>query len=152
MTIRNLFDRQGVEETIQRINQLNEESQPLWGKMSVDQMLAHLNVSYDMDHTNKYQKPTGVRKFLVKLFAKKVVVGEDPYPKNGRTAPQFIISDSRDFAFEKKRLIENIHKTFAIGAEAYNGRASHSFGPLSTIEWNNLYSKHIDHHLTQFGV
>lgn len=152
MTIRNLFTETGVEETIQRINQLNQDSQALWGKMSVDQMLAHVNVSYDMDHTDQYKKPTGVRKFLVKLFAKTVVVGEAPYPKNGRTAPQFIISDNRDFILEKKRLIENIHKTFAIGADAYNGRASHSFGPLSTKEWNNLYSKHLDHHLTQFGV
>lgn len=152
MTIRNLFDPKGVEETIERINQLTKESQALWGKMSVDQMLAHVNVSYDMDHTDKYKKPTGLRKFLVQLFAKKVVVGDAPYPKNGRTAPQFIISESKDFELEKNRLIENMKKTLAIGAEAYNGRASHSFGPLSTKEWNNLYSKHIDHHLSQFGV
>ena len=152
MKIRNLFDQEGVEQTIQRINQLTEETQAQWGKMHVSQMLAHLNVSYDMDHTNKYEKPKGFRKFMIKLFAKKVVVGNAPYPKNGRTAPQFIIEGNRNFTLEKERLIENLRKTMAIGADAYNGRDSHSFGPLNTTEWNNLYSKHIDHHLGQFGV
>jgi len=28
---------------------------------------------------------------------------------------------------------------------------SHSFGPLSKTEWNNMFYKHLNHHLTQFG-
>ncbi|MCJ8164098.1 hypothetical protein MKJ04_04535 [Pontibacter sp. E15-1] len=29
---------------------------------------------------------------------------------------------------------------------------SHSFGRLSSQEWNNMFYKHLDHHLSQFGV
>ena len=33
-----------------------------------------------------------------------------------------------------------------------DGRESLSFGPLTAVEWNGLFSKHLDHHLQQFGV
>lgn len=120
--------------------------------MSVDQMLAHLTVPYDMTLTEKYPKPNFISRFFIKLFAKKVVTTDMPYPKNGQTAPQFIINDKRDFEKEKAILIENINKVLNMGAEAFDGKESHSFGPLSTSEWNILFSKHLDHHLKQFGV
>lgn len=43
----NTLSSEGAEQMIARINQLTENAQPLWGKMSVDQMLAHCNVAYD---------------------------------------------------------------------------------------------------------
>ncbi len=42
---------------------------------------------------------------------KKSVVGEKPYPKNGRTAPQFLITNEREFEKEKKQLISYFIKT-----------------------------------------
>jgi hypothetical protein len=39
-----------------------------------------------------------------------------------------------------------------LGEGYFNGLTSNSFGKLSTIEWNNLFYKHLDHHLRQFGV
>lgn len=150
--MKNVFDSNDVNEFIGRINKLTPETQPQWGKMSADQVLAHLNVAYDMTYTDKYPKPKGLKKFLIKAFAKKMVVGDKPYPKNGRTAPEFLISDKRNFEQEKKKLVDNINKTKDLGAEQFNGRESHAFGPLSTKEWNTLFSKHLDHHLTQFGV
>ena len=38
------------------------------------------------------------------------------------------------------------------GEQNFEGRKSHSFGPLTTAEWNVMFYKHLDHHLTQFGV
>ena len=34
----------------------------------------------------------------------------------------------------------------------FDNRESHSFGKLSKTEWSNMFYKHLDHHLTQFGV
>ncbi len=150
--MKNLFNAEDVQFTINRINKLTPETQPLWGKMHVDQMLAHNCVAYDMTLTDKYKKPSGFEKFMIKLFAKKAVVGPKPYPKNGRTAPDFIIADRRDFEIEKARLIDNIKKVQNMGEAAFDQRDSHSFGKLSITEWNTLFSKHLDHHLTQFGV
>ena len=57
---------------------LTPDSQPLWGKMSVSQMLAHCNVAYEMVYTDHYPKPKGLQKFILKRFAKNRVVGPKP--------------------------------------------------------------------------
>lgn len=141
-----------MDQTIERINNLTPETQAIWGKMNVAQMLAHLNVAYDMTFTNEYPKPGAFQKFMLKLFVKNAVVGPKPYPKNGRTAPQFVISDAKDFEAEKQKLIDYLHKFQEMGENEFNGKPSHSFGPLTSNEWNVMFSKHLDHHLTQFGV
>jgi len=85
-------------------------------------------------------------------LVKNAVVSEKPYPQNSRTAPQFLISDEREFNVEKQRLIDHIRKTQELGASHFEGKESNSFGALTAIEWNNSFYKHLEHHLTQFGV
>ncbi|MFK8009926.1 MAG: DUF1569 domain-containing protein [Saprospiraceae bacterium] len=150
--MQNLFTSNGVQTTINRINNLTPQTQAQWGKMNVAQMLAHCCVAYDMTLTDKYPKRGAIAKFFIKLLAKNQVVGPKPYPKNGRTAPEFVIAEERDFEKEKKRLIENIQKVYDLGATHFDGKESHSFGPLTEQEWNTLFSKHLEHHLTQFNV
>lgn len=150
--IKSVFNQNDVTEVIERINKLNSESQRQWGKMSIDQMLAHLNVTYEMVYTDKHPKPNPFMRLIIKLVAKNAVVGEKPYKKDAQTAPQFIIADKRDFELEKKRLIDFIVKTQELGAEHFDGKESLSFGVLNITEWNSLFYKHLDHHLNQFGV
>ncbi|CAL2093982.1 DUF1569 domain-containing protein [Tenacibaculum sp. 190524A05c] len=150
--MKNIFTKEVTDEVVGRINTLTAETQPKWGKMNVAQMLAHCSVSYEGVYTDKHPKPNGFTKFILKLLVKKQVVSEKPYPKNGRTAPQFLITDERDFETEKERLIEYILKTQELGVTYFDGKESHSFGKLTKQEWNNLFYKHLDHHLTQFGV
>lgn len=150
--MKNVFDKTDTAAIIQRIEALTPETQAQWGKMNVAQMLAHCNVTYEMIYTDKHPKPNAVVRFLLKLMVKNAVVSDKPYKKNGSTAPQFIIADERIFQDEQKRLIDHINQTQQLGGEHFDGKESHSFGPLSTEQWNNLFSKHLDHHLTQFGV
>ena len=89
---------------------------------------------------------------MLKAFVKKVVTGEAPYKHNSRTAPAFIIADPKVFETEKQRLIGYINKTQQLGIAHFDKKESNSFGPLSKAEWNNMFYKHLDHHLTQFGV
>ncbi|HEA20653.1 MAG TPA: DUF1569 domain-containing protein [Pricia antarctica] len=152
MTYKNLFNENESQEAIRRIESLTPESQPQWGKMSVSEMLAHCNVTYELVYTDKHPKPKGIQKFFIKLFAKKLVVGPKPYKRNLRTAPVFLITDERDFTTEKNRLIDHIQKTQKHGSTYFNDKESHAFGPLTDVEWNILFSKHLDHHLRQFGV
>lgn len=150
--MQNFFTSIGSQATIDRINKLTPETQAQWGKMDVAQMLAHCNVAYDMSLTDQYSKPGSFKKFMLKMFVKGAVVGPKPYPKNGRTAPEFVIADERDFEVEKKKLIDYIIKVRNLGGNHFNGKDSHSFGSLTENEWNTMFSKHLDHHLTQFGV
>lgn len=115
-------------------------------------MLAHCSVAYDMALTDKYPISGKFKTFMISMFAKNQVVGEKPYPKNGRTAPEFLITDEREFATEKEKLLGNLKRTNELGSKHFEGKQSVSFGRLTTNEWNMLFSKHLDHHLSQFGV
>ncbi|MGY5352645.1 DUF1569 domain-containing protein [Wenyingzhuangia sp. IMCC45533] len=150
--MKSAFNISDTTEIINRIDQLTPNSQPIWGKMNATQMLAHCNVTYEFCYEDKHAKPKGIKKWLLKTLVKKAVVSDKPYKKNGQTAPEFIIGDSRNFEDEKQRLISYINKTQELGEAYFDGKESHSFGVLTKTEWNNMFVKHLDHHLTQFNV
>ena len=151
--VKNIFDKNISEEVIKRIKNLTDKTQPIWGEMSVAQMLAHLNIQYEVVYENdKFPNPNMFLRFILKTFVKKRVVGPKPFTKNGKTAPYFIVTSKKDFEEEKKRLIKYIIITQANGIEVLLPRKTKSFGKLNAKEWNTLFYKHIDHHLTQFGV
>lgn len=148
-----LFSAEGLTTFLARIDKLTPDTPPIWGKMSVGQMLAHVNVPYEMVfEPGKHPQPRGLMKWVLRKFVKKNIVNEKPYPRNMRTAPAFIIAGSRNFEEEKSRLIAYLIKTQQWGGARFEGKESHSFGPLTQVEWNNMFAKHLDHHLTQFGV
>ncbi len=148
----NVFSTVDTNEITSRISKLTPDSKPLWGKMSVAKMLAHCNVTYELVYEDKHPKPNPIIKFILKTFVKKLVVNEIPYKHNSQTAPYFIIKDNKDFEYEKARLITHINKTQQLGENHFDGKESHSFGILSKTEWNNMFYKHLNHHLSQFGV
>ncbi|MEY2903156.1 MAG: hypothetical protein RLY89_2262 [Bacteroidota bacterium] len=150
--MKSVFDPIDVHEILNRINQLTPETPAKWGKMNVAQMLAHCNVSYEMIYENIHPKPNPILKLFLKLVIKNKVVTEKPYAHNSPTAPAFIISDAKQFEKERTRLINHINQTLANGPAYFDGRESHSFGKLNVTEWNNMLYKHLDHHLSQFGV
>ncbi|GAA4458490.1 DUF1569 domain-containing protein [Rurimicrobium arvi] len=153
MALPQVFSREVTDELVARIGKLSPESRALWGKMNVSQMLAHCNVTYEMVYEpERHRKPGGIMKWMLRKMVKPKVVGEQPYKQNNPTAPQFIISDQREFSNEKQRLESYLHKTQELGASWFDGRESHSFGALNATEWNNMFYKHLDHHLKQFGV
>ncbi|MEJ5960910.1 DUF1569 domain-containing protein [Pedobacter immunditicola] len=152
MALPNIFTRTVTEEIIDRINQLKPDTLSLWGKMNVAQMLAHCNVTYEMVYDDKHQRPNAFIRFILKSLVKNKVVNELPYSKNGQTAPQFLIKDTKNFDIEKSRLIDYIKKTQEFGESHFEQKESHSFGKLTATEWNNMFYKHLNHHLSQFGV
>ena len=152
MALPNIFTAEISGAIVERIQKLTPETQPQWGKMTVAQMLAHCNVTYELVfEEGKNPKPGAFMKFILKLLVKKKVISETPYKQNGQTAPAFLITDDRNFEVEKERLIAHINKTQQLGEAHFDNKISHSFGPLNKTEWNNMFYKHLNHHLTQFG-
>lgn len=151
--MRNIFNRQEASEFVDRINILTSSTRPHWGTMSAAQMMAHCNVMFEMIYEpEKHKRPNRVMRFFLRAFLKNSVCGVKPYPKNSKTAPQFLITDAKAFNEEKARLVTYLEKTLNLGAEHFDGKDYFSFGKLTKTEWNNMISKHLDHHLTQFGV
>lgn len=152
MALPNIFEQNTIQDLTKRINQLSPETQAQWGKMQVAEMLAHCNVTYEMLFTDKHPPAKGIMKWILKTFVKKAVVNEVPYKKSTGTAPAFIIKDERNFDIEKTRLLEHLSKVQSLGEKHFDGKMSNSFGALTSTEWNNLMYKHLNHHLSQFGV
>ena len=151
--MQNVFDAKDAQEYINRINNLTPETQRKWGKMSVNQVLAHLNVAYDLTFMpEKFPKPSFIAKFLLSRFVKPKITNEIPYKQSLPTSPAFIIADERNFEEEKAKLIGNIQRVQQLGREAFEGKENINFGKMTAQCWNNMFAKHLNHHLDQFGV
>jgi hypothetical protein len=148
----NTFESSTTESVLKRLEKVSFDTVPQWGKMNAAQMLAHLNVAYDYSSGKLVAKNSWLAKIMLKAFVKKIVVSEKPYAKNSRTAPDFLITTSKEFEVEKSKLIAYIKDTEQKGSAYFEGKESASFGPLTAKEWSNMFYKHIDHHFTQFGV
>ncbi|MEQ1552772.1 MAG: DUF1569 domain-containing protein [Ferruginibacter sp.] len=152
MALPNIFNKEISDGIIERIKKLTFMSSPKWGVMTAAQMLAHCNVTYEMLYENIHPKPNFFMKFILKAFVKKIVTNEVPYKHDSKTAPQFIIKEDKNVDIEKERLIEYVKKTQQLGEAYFNGKESHSFGVLTSTEWNNMFYKHLNHHLQQFNL
>lgn len=152
MNLPDIFNKEVSTTLVERINKLTAESLPLWGKMNVSQMLAHCNVTYEMAYENIHPKPNFLMSLILKLFVKNKVVSGVPYKKSLPTAPQFVMKETKNFEEEKSRLVAYIIKTQELGKDYFENRENLSFGKLTAAEWNNMFYKHLDHHLGQFGV
>lgn len=150
--MKNVFNKEVANELVERISNLNPTTQALWGKMNVGQAMAHCCVTYEYVYETSHKKPGGLKKFLLKTLIKNSVVGDKPYNRNLRTAPDFLMKNDKDFEMERKRLIAYINKTQELGEDYFDNKESHSFGTLTKNEWNAMFYKHLDHHLDQFGV
>lgn len=151
--MKNIFQKEIANEIITRINELTPNSKPLWGRMNVSQMLAHCNVTYTYTYQpEQFKKPNFIVRFILKTVVKKYVLSPNPYKHNGKTAPEFIIKEERNFDLEKEKLINNIIKTQELGEKHFDGLENISFGKMSSDQWNTMFYKHLNHHLSQFGV
>ncbi|MFZ1527661.1 MAG: DUF1569 domain-containing protein [Ferruginibacter sp.] len=147
----NLYDQHTYYTVIDRINKLSSSSQRQWGKMDIAQMLAHCKVAFGVPLSEKPMP----RNFLGYLFGwaiKAKLYNDEPWKKNLPTAPQFRITDTREFEKEKQELTGLISKFYTLGP-AKTGLYPHPmFGKFTSVQWGQAMYKHLDHHLQQFGV
>ncbi|TVP57438.1 MAG: DUF1569 domain-containing protein [Gemmatimonadales bacterium] len=147
-----IFDPAVTRALIDRIHSLEPDAQPEWGTMNAAQMLAHCCVIYDLAFDPDPPRPGPIKGFLLKTFVKKAVVGEKPYRRSTPTAPEFRIEGEREFHLERDRLVAHLERCRELGREHFDGRDYPNFGTLTADEWSRMFYKHLDHHLTQFGV
>ena len=149
--MKNLFEEQNVQELRRRIEQLDRTQLPQWGKMNAGQMIAHCNVGMAMS-MGKIHIPRSMLGRIIGPLFKSRFVGEVPFSRNSPTAKEFIMTDEKDFGVEKQKLLAFIDE-FHTGGETVCTRAPHPFfGNLTPQEWSVVMYKHLDHHLTQFGL
>jgi uncharacterized protein DUF1569 len=151
--MKSLFNANDAQEMIVRINKLTSESKALWGKMNVEQMLAHARMPLLAAYGAEKMSKRGLISFLFgKMAKKKFVTSDAPFSRNSPTDKKFIIANPESFEKGKQRLIETVLEFSKKGPDAITKEPHGFFGDLTPREWDRLQYKHLDHHLGQFGA
>jgi hypothetical protein len=145
-----LFDPKENSLIKERINKLTPGSRPLWGKMNVSQMLAHLQPTMLVAFGELKLKGRLIG-FLFGKIARKQILSDKPFKKSIPTLKEFKIAE-KDFETEKNTLLSYIDRFITEGHEIITKNPHPFFGKLTLEEWDKLQWKHLDHHLRQFGV
>lgn len=149
--MRSIFNLDDKNEIINRIDELHPDSKPMWGKMSVSQMLAHCIVPTKISNGDIPGK-RNIFGILFGKMAKKRMVSEEPFKKNLPTDPSFVVKHNPDFYESQQELKTLIEKLYNTDKDELLQRKHPFFGKLTLDEWGLLNYKHFDHHLRQFGV
>ena len=140
---------------IDKLNYINEETYPKWGKMNSFQMINHCNNFIEVSLGN--QKISHWTRLFGRLFGKlflKYLKSLDfdinKYPKNLKTLKEFKpINSDESFLSQKNRLTENLN----IVKELKPHYTFHNiYGNIETNLFKKLVYFHTSYHFNQFGI
>ena len=147
---RSLSNARAREELLSRLERLNPDATPLWGKMTAPQMLAHL-ADWMLMAKGDLQTAAINRPAVRYAPVKRLLIYWLPFPKGVRTAPELIGRKPHEWATERTAVREHVQSYESLDPKAM--WPDHPlFGKMTTDEWCVLGYRHMDHHLRQFGV
>jgi hypothetical protein len=131
-----------------RLQKLTPDAKRAWGKMTVDQMLWHINEALETALGHKILAPM---KLPLPAPVIKFVVLNLPWMKGSPTHPSYVAGSRHDFAAEQTRALQLLDEFCAKRIDAHDwGRSG--FGQLTGAELSQLQAKHLNHHLKQFSA
>jgi hypothetical protein len=148
--MKDLFEPNTAAEILSRLQKLQANTPPQWGKMNASQMMAHCQRPIEVFFGEKKLKQSLIG-ILFGRMAKKKLFADKPWSKGLPTAPEFLVKDEREFQKEKTRLTDLINRMITEGPNTIPP-VHPFFGKMSLQEWSILGYKHLDHHFRQFGA
>lgn len=144
-----LFNPKTHKELLNRIDSLNENTAPNWGKMNVGQMAWHCQgpINIMLEKNDYGMKPS----WFAKVFFKKSLYNDKPWRKGLPTATFLKTKDSKDLTTEKTKLVALINQAHEL-RDKTEWTPHPAFGYFTAAQWGQLQYKHLDHHLKQFSV
>jgi oxepin-CoA hydrolase / 3-oxo-5,6-dehydrosuberyl-CoA semialdehyde dehydrogenase len=147
------INRETIEEYL---NKLTQDIKPIWGTMSPQQMVEHLDytfrLSFDKNQEFEFSTP---EKILEKVHDS--LYNYRSLPKNA-DAPQLIEKgieklEHENLSVAKQKLLES-YDEFAIYFQENPEATTKNvvFGHLNKFEWDLFQTKHVNHHFKQFGL
>ena len=153
MSFPSIFESGTNDRLLDRIDCLSPLSPPLWGRMSVSQMLEHCAVPYRPLLTGRMDPPAPLLKRIVaRILFKRKMVGKRPYRKNLPTSPRFIVTGEPEFMRARDNLKDLVSQVHGFAPARFRYFEHPLLGRLTPKQWSNMLYKHLDHHLRQFGV
>lgn len=146
-----IFNSNDNRSLVERFKKLSPETQPLWGSMSVSQMIAHAHEPLKVMMGSKEIKYTLLGRFFGN-YLKKKYIKDRGFGKNLPTHTQFKVSDKKQFEIELEQMLQSLHIIQEKGHAIITKNKHPFFGHMTPEEWGDLMFLHTDHHLKQFGV
>jgi hypothetical protein len=148
--VKTLWQEATRRELIARARKLTPTSRPLWGKLTVERMLAHMVDAFGMGMGEIAVRPRripllGHWPFNI-LFIRLVGM-----PRNAPSAHEIFDRPPSSIDAEL-RALEDAMNRFAAQRDRTEWPSHPAFGKLSRSSWGILGWVHTDHHLRQFGV
>ena len=132
-----------------RARRLTLGSEPQWGRMTVDQMLAHVVDAFRM---GLGEIPVKSKRLVIRFWPINWLLANLlTFPKNLPTVPE-IVTRKKASIEEELRQLDAAMTRFAARKGSTSWPAHPALGRLSGKSWARLGYQHIDHHLRQFGV
>lgn len=147
-----MYEQATIDHLRERIDRLRPGLKPLWGKMTVEQMLAHMRVSTNYAISEEPVRRGFMARLLGGYFLKQRTKNAKLTPKNLPTHPDFKIKHAPVFEEEKRLLLAYLDEHAQRERQSFENRIHPFFGKMSAKECSVLDFKHFDHHLRQFGV
>ena len=139
---------------LESLSKLTENSKPVWGKMSPQEMIEHLEYSYRIasGEIQNFEVVTP-EKILDKVQA--TLYNYEPMPKNY----DFPLAKEReplnhpDLETAKAKMLEARNQYLDFFNKNPEAKTKNVvFGELNKYEWYLLERKHLNHHFTQFSI
>jgi len=148
MSLGTLLNRTDRDRILERLRRVRPESQAAWGNLDAPRMLCHIA---DQMRVAMGDAPIAPRhSFVSRTLVKSIVVNTGLKPPRGKvqTSPEMLASRPGAWEADLSACVELVDRVAAGNTHAVHP----AFGRLSPQEWGRLCWKHLDHHLTQFGV
>ena len=143
-----LHDTANRSQLVTRVQALRPDAERRWGTMTVDQMLWHVSdaLALSLGEISIPPEKAPMPRWLLKF-----IVLNLPWGKGAPTHPAFVAKRSYDFHAEHSRCLRLIDATARMDLNA--AWPTHPvYGPITGRQVSRLMAKHLNHHLTQFGV
>jgi Protein of unknown function (DUF1569) len=146
--MKSVYDKETRDALIERINLLQEDSRPQWGRMTVYQMIRHCRLFEEMILGDKKYKQAFIGRLFGKPALNSLLKDDSPPRRNTPTLSELRIKDEGDIWSEKAKWITlmegyaNYSKPFFVHP---------FFGRISKEQIGYFVYKHTDHHLRQFN-
>lgn len=146
-----LLDAATRERFVGRIRALSPAARPRFGTLTVDRMLCHLldGLKVAFGELRPEPVPSPFRNALGRWL---VIWSPIPWPKGKVKAPPgfFTTAPGPELDADRERLVEYLRRFEK--ADGISWGTSPFLGTLDAREWAALNARHLDHHLSQFGV
>ena len=146
-----LFDPVTNAEIVSRLQKLTHSSKAKWGKMKVEQMLAHLYLSLQVNF-GEIELKRGLLGIFFRGISRRILLGAKPFPKHLPTDKKLLAKEVSDFSSEQKKIEDMVKMYIEKGPQGLSIKPHNILGKITPEESAFISYKHLDHHLRQFGV